>query len=248
MADETPRRMRRFNRESGNKPSEQEVKSKSTEIALKEIDSFREEKSRYPDRKEIEEISDNVFTQLRDEMRKGQLNENAQQADSGGTPKGREPTIAEKRMLRRKGKLEEKGGKKEPQNTQKAQAKDAGEEPEEDDTAMEMPSFGDEKIPDLASEEENESQIKELSSLDELSSLEDSIEGNDIDLVDKEVETDKTKCPKCGNHTKQIVYCVNCAQGFCDHCAKSIEVQQDTVKYTCPKCGAGFKKRKVSYV
>ncbi|VVB99335.1 Uncharacterised protein [uncultured archaeon] len=72
MAEEIPRRMMRFYRK---KPTEGEVRSKSSEIAVKEVDSFREEHNRYPNQKELEEISQKVFDQLKREIEKGDSND-----------------------------------------------------------------------------------------------------------------------------------------------------------------------------
>ena len=65
MAEEIPRRMQRYYRK---KPSEEEVREKSSELAIQGVDSFRNQNSRYPNRDELEEISQNVFEQLKREL------------------------------------------------------------------------------------------------------------------------------------------------------------------------------------
>ncbi|MCH7902541.1 hypothetical protein IIC68_02190, partial [archaeon] len=67
MKKKIPRRLQRFERKN---MTEKEVKDKSTSIALKEVDSFREKHERYPAPAELDQISENVFTQLKKEMNK----------------------------------------------------------------------------------------------------------------------------------------------------------------------------------
>lgn len=102
-----------------------------------------------------------------------------------------------------------------------------------------------EELEELSKNREN---VKKLAGIDELSSLEEELlqggEGDEFDLVDKELESGSVSCPKCGNPAEGLVYCPDCGDAFCDHCAKKIEALTDAVKYTCGKCGAEFRKKK----
>ena len=117
---------------------------------------------------------------------------------------------------------------------------------------VKMPEINDaNEIPDLLeknddlSKLESSAEVKKLSSVEELGSLENQLEDvDDFDLIEKETETTENNCPTCNNKTKEFIYCPNCGEAFCDHCAKKIDVLTDSLGYTCPKCSHEFKKRK----
>lgn len=271
MEEKIPRRLMRFYRE---KPTEEEVRAKSSELSLKEVDSFREKHDRYPDRKELDVISQNVFDQLKRELEKADAE--AEEIYLGEEEKGgkKGKTVLELRKEKRKEiqEAEEKNkrsdkkgsrGKQEENATGKMDTGEAGQTEgaaEEEETAFDMKALaseeevpqipkGDGKSPLEELEElekmERDDNVKKLASIDELSKLEKELSSaGDFDLVEKEVETTHNNCPRCSNKAVDIVYCPNCGDAFCDHCAKKVEVQEDAVKYTCPKCNAEFRKRK----
>jgi len=94
-------------------------------------------------------------------------------------------------------------------------------------------------------DEEKEISLGGLEDIDELKDLDKELSEIHDDLhLTKEIETDKNKCPSCGTKTKELVFCPNCGNAFCNHCAKKVEVQSDSVGYTCPKCSSSFKLKK----
>ena len=250
MVDEIPRRMRRFYR--GEKPTEEEMKQKSTEIAIKEVDRFRERHDRYPGRGELDEISQNVFDQLKRELEMAKEEDGAPAKTSHGqvnTEKGksflemrREKHGRPLEAIGRAGKPVETGsdgktGKKKAAEGIETSAAAFGEQGE--GTAL-GESLG---IGDSAPEpSDDDTGIRQLAELDELSSLEKELLDDDSDLVGKEIKSDLNVCPRCRSRADDLIYCPNCGEAFCDHCAKAVEVQGDSVKYTCPKCAKDFKK------
>ena len=291
MAEDVPRRMKRFYRENET-PKAEELKKRLTGMAIKEVDTFREKHSRFPEKEhEIEEISESLFRQLKDELKGneksaekiqeeeiGALAESATPGESGsaaengktflerrkerrgrqggnaaaekpGRPENSGSPFAGKHGKRRRGKIGGEAGAEDESGKGSGEDETAGEESGEE-AGMDMP-----EIPELASESEtgeNEGVaeggegMESLAGIDELSSLEQDLKegSDDFDLIEKEVQTDSNVCPNCKSKAEQLVYCPQCGTAFCDHCAKKVEVQQEALKYTCPKCGTEFKKKK----
>lgn len=246
MKKKIPRRLQRFERKN---MTEEEVKDKSTSIALKEVDSFREKHERYPAPAELDQISENVFTQLKKEMNKKKEEKKvSQEIDFGDEemPREKGSSLLEKRRLRR-GRRSKRAEKQEEKIE------------EEDETEKEIiegqkpvgEEFGDVKMPDMMDDPgeipSQDDSIKQLAGIDELANLEADLDTpDDFDLVEKETLTSLNTCTRCNNKTKEMIYCPNCGQAFCDHCAKAVEVLEETAKYTCPNCSREFKKRKTT--
>ncbi len=246
--------MRRFYR--GEKPTEEEVKQKSAEIAVKEVDRFREANSRYPNRKEIDLISENVFEQLKAEIGSEDAEEKAGRGAKHGQSTGAsaQKSFLESRRERRgaqqaKGKegparvpVEGGKGKKGPARKKPAEeeleglGQEFGEGAGEEGLGEIPESFGG------PSGDTDEEKVAQLAGLEELAGLEKDLMDDGSDLVEKEIDSDLNMCPNCGNRAEDLLYCPNCGEAFCDHCAKAVEAQKDGVKYTCPKCGKDFKK------
>lgn len=237
-----PRRLKRFERRN---MTEEEVKDKSTSIALKEVDSFRAKHERYPAPAELEKISENVFTQLKKEMKRKKAEEKSSQEIEFGeeeTPKEKGSSLLEKRKARR------------GRRTKREEKIEEEEETEKEIIEGQKPigeKFGDVKMPEMMEDPSEipsqEESIKQLVGIDELSNLEESLDtSDDFDLVEKETQTPLNVCTRCNNKTKEMIYCPNCGQAFCDHCAKAVEVLEETAKYTCPNCSHEFKKRKTT--
>jgi len=255
--DETPRRMRRFYR-GEEKPSEEEVKQKSTEMAIKKVDEFRETHNRYPKNTELDDMSDSVFEQLKKELEKPSKQDSIAEQISleGFDEKEDEPegeiggrrSFLEKRKARRElakegaAKKEEKTAEKETEETMQ----DNPEEPvETNDDANDTLSMEEDFSLEGSTGKAREDSISELAKLEELASLEGDLDSEDqFDLIGKEKIATINSCPNCNDKAKELIYCPNCGTAFCDHCAKKVEVLQDSIKYTCPKCGSEFRKKK----
>ena len=260
MSENIPRRMKRFYR-NGETPTEYEVKSELTNRALEEVDSFREKHSRYPKSEELDDISSNVFTQLKDDIRDNAKNQDEEEMDFDGLDniveqnrKERGTSLLEERKNRRKN-IEENNleiespeieNEEEISNEQEISAPVEKRIEENSDNRSTANLFSDnEEMPNFGNLDEG-NEMGDIASLNELSSLENELDDeSDIDLVDKDIDTEINACPNCKNKTEQITYCSNCGLAFCDHCAKKIEIQELSNKYTCPKCGNEFTKRKI---
>jgi len=250
-----PRRLRRFRREEEEefKFTEEEVKETSTEIAINEVDKFKKRNDRYPkDNSEIEEISKNVFDQLKTDLEekkieKEKISENmeldfGETQEEAGTEK---ESFLEKRKAKRSERTEKR---RQYKDKKEIDASDEGKEEPVVTEPMAMKENPDE-IEDLFGEKDKRKQsergeLKKLAGIDELESLSGDLGDDEFDLIEKETETTQNNCPFCNSKTKELIYCPNCGQAFCDHCAKAVEVLNDSVKYTCPKCKNEFKKRK----
>ncbi|MFH1587110.1 MAG: hypothetical protein ABID38_04595 [Candidatus Diapherotrites archaeon] len=244
-----------------------EIKKQSTKLVHNEVKKFRKEHNRYPKETELEEISGNIFDQIREEMAREEILkrdlEKKQRAlkemkdmgegwkedpvrgigDGFETLDGREDSVKDRRDRRRRGRS---GAQENPEDKKFP--------PKEDFLGTEKrPAHQEDAIKDLSVEglfdEGNDDDL----SLDELDKVGGGELGEeDLTLTDlegdehitKDVETDKNRCPKCKTRTDHIIFCSECGQGFCNHCARGIEVQDEDVKYTCPKCGKQFKVKK----
>lgn len=58
-----------------------------------------------------------------------------------------------------------------------------------------------------------------------------------------ENENVKNTCPHCQIKTDRIVYCPSCGNGFCPNCAKSAKSEGEKTNYTCPICAHAFASR-----
>ena len=248
-----PRRLRRFQREEFT-PTEEEVKSKGTEIAMKEVDKFKDVHERYPQKEELNEISKNVFEQLKTDISENK-NEDKKIVDSiefgfdeeEQEVEGTKKSFLEERKAKRKMKNAQRKKELSEEKITPPKKTLLKKEPIQTAPAKEVTN----DIKDLFAEEakniENTKNVNQLAEIDELGNLESELsEENDFDLIEKETEGTVNNCAFCNSKAKEIIYCPKCGQAFCDHCAKTIDVQKDFVRYTCPKCENEFKKRKSS--
>ncbi|MCR4335360.1 MAG: hypothetical protein NUV57_02375 [archaeon] len=258
--EEIPRRLRRFHKDE--LPTQEEVHGRSTEIAIKEVDKFKDTHSRYPQKDELEEISESVFNQLKNELKQDQeyKKEISSQLELEEPKDELENLETDLRSNMNKMSLLEKRKERRHHGHMETEEEESKEKIEEtknkvlkkEKQKIKMPEINDaDEMPDLMeenddlSELESSDEVKKLSSIEELGSLENELEeSDDFDLIDKETEITENNCPTCNNKTKEFIYCPNCGNAFCDHCAKKIDVQTDSLEYTCPNCNTAFKKRK----
>ncbi len=302
--------MMRFYRK---KPTEQQVREKSSDISMNAVDSFRQEHNRYPNRSELDEISRSVFEQLKRDLdrKDSELDDIDLGEAEGGAKACKGRSLLEQRKAKRgaakagdgsagwPSKTGKKspavpgaafgasevgnGGKKLPRSESRKLAKKGRPQGAEDDKKTGLGGHGDEdglegmgegqgswkdegesksgegtgegdesgSLEELEEMEKNRQGVKNLAAIDELTALEGELLGDDakggdgeFDLVEKELDAGGTACPGCGSKAGEIIYCPNCGDAFCDHCAKKVEPLSDSVKYTCGKCRAEFRKRK----
>ncbi|HLC78916.1 MAG TPA: hypothetical protein VJG83_00665 [archaeon] len=240
--EDVPRRMRRFYR----KPTEGEVKDRSAQIAIEHVDDFKKEQGRYPSSREIDNIAQNVFEQLKADLKKGE--EISEDIDLGklkddGT--GKSLLDARKERRAKEAKQSQKRGKKTQEEAEDQTEEEQTDEQEQPAQKKATPQADIMEKVGVLEQIENEQNVKKLAELDELSNLEGELDSeDDSDLVEKEMDGEIDECPRCKSKTADFIYCPNCGDAFCNHCAKSVEPQPDTIKYTCPNCAEEFKKNK----
>jgi len=245
---------------------QREMKDKTSEMAIREVKTFKEEHKRYPTDNEYDEIADSIYGQLKEEYEK----EKRKEDEARRLAKEREKEI--KKRGREEGPAERKGGKKDAlQGRGRVRGRDVpsafgeeegpregrgleeeagvspigepdnGKSPDADDIAKllgESPAGEEKDTLDIGGL--SESKGFDLSAL----GLEMEDGGDDDDLLTLEAETDKNKCPHCGTKTEDLIFCPNCGEGFCTHCASKAELSPGSIKYACPKCKHEFKVRK----
>ncbi|AJF60213.1 MAG: hypothetical protein QT03_C0001G0718 [archaeon GW2011_AR10] len=243
------------------------LKEESDYLASAEVGKFKEKHNRIPTRKELDEISETIYSQLKKETRKER--EREEKPSRRREKHGKERTLLEKRRAERKRhRRREEVGRRE-----KLEEDETEEENEEE--ALQLgraePEIGKGEEPLISEEEEKEISVKDLLkeeaggkeeereettdedydklSLEELTETEEfgkigsELERSGTESITKEIETEK-KCPHCGTKSSDIVFCSGCGAGFCSHCAKKVEVQEEHIKYVCPSCGSEFRVKR----
>lgn len=248
------------------------LKRETTALAIKEVSKFKEKQGRYPKQDEMDKIADNIYEQLKEKYEREERAERERKEQKRA--KARELSFLERRRRGREAAeepaVEEKGveplEKEEPKEETLLERRRRLRE-EKVEAKKEIPSTREEplikpeevdkiSIEGLFEKEASEKPLEETGE-DELSLLEISeseetapAEGDlnlisdDAETITKEFETEKNKCPNCGNKTEDIIFCPVCGSGFCTHCAEKVEVLEDRIKYTCPKCKGEFKVKK----
>ncbi|MBI4052703.1 MAG: hypothetical protein HY394_01565 [Candidatus Diapherotrites archaeon] len=214
--------------------------------AKSQIQRFREKANREPTRKELDEIAENVYSQLE----KSRLRNEPEEGEAQITGKA---VAAEKSggfMTRRQRALTRQ--KEEDEQDSEKEGAENAELPEEDESGS-----GDAEevleIPEAESSESIGIEGNEGKPVDEFDLSELNL-GKDEELriseldegtgFKKTVETDKNTCPNCKSKTEELVFCSGCGTAYCPHCAKKMEKQPDgMVKYTCPQCGTEVRAR-----
>ena len=217
-----------------------DVKQDSGRIASEKVKEFREGHSRMPQQDELDEISGEVFNQLKDDYERKMAGERMKLQKEAAVQREKRKVgmvlEGERRALERAGRKEEK----EPEKEFAAEGieKDMAEEdiPEELDFENEKNKEEPEDDSSLSLEE-----VEKLEPLDNEEDAKSEENKEDIETISADIETDKNKCPSCKNKTEHVIFCPNCGSGFCPHCAAKAEVLGNAVKYSCPACKYSFK-------
>jgi len=255
LSKKIPRRLRRFHRDEDQleyqKPTEEEVKSKGRDIALKEVDSFKERNERYPSSKELDEISESVFRQLKNEMKEGKvLSENIYsgllQPEEAPEEEPKGKSFLEKRRDRRRGRHGEKT-EKETQLTQeekpaelktrrgqklsKENLKESGIAPKPLEEKEEI------ALPKELTEQDSENEIEEMPSLSEdedIKEIETESEIRELAAVDElsDLESDLGTDDDIDLIEKEVA---DPKANVCPNCNNS----SSNLVY-CPSCGQAF--------
>lgn len=250
MAEEIPRRLRRFYRKgtlppqgfgdeeivldssSYAKPRHDENQKVSKEItmqlALNEVQEFKKKYKRMPKKEEYDKIAESIYTQLKDKEKRKKILERLDRLKQKQTHEKRE---------RMPGKKDSEQDKETALAELQAAAKRLGQEDLEDMSVKDL--LSDSKAPNPQTEKEFglgemskfEGKAEDEFSLGELSSI-DTQEPKEI----------QGKCPKCGNMTNDVIFCPECGTAFCEKCAKETTKQGNVTITVCPSCGKKNKK------
>jgi hypothetical protein len=233
LDEDIPRRLRRFSRKQ--QPVSQargsidfgdalkaedlerrkEVNKQITmQLALDEVERFKERHKRLPKKKEYDRIAESIYKQLKDEKKRKRLLER------------HEKKAGRKAREKRYGK---KQGKKEPGTSGGKQFKlkeNAFAELKNAAKGISTKEIEGMKVEDLFGTEKKEKKnaLGDEFSLEGMSDLDSGTEENG-------------GCPKCGNRTEDIAFCPECGTAFCENCAKSVKKVGNSKSLTCPKCG-----------
>jgi len=204
-----------------------DVNKDSQKIASQKVNEFEEKHERLPQPAEIDEISEQVFGQLKEDY---------------------ERKMKEDREELKKKSLLEREKKKVKQALEREEKKLDREElnlkDEKTDTTIEVP-----KPEHLAFEEVKQEEKLSITEVESIKPLEEAgaIEGtaaDDSETLITEIETEKNKCPKCGTKTDRLIFCPKCNNGFCPHCAAEAKQEGNNIVYKCPSCNYSFKSPK----
>lgn len=235
-----PRRLRRFYREGDDSTGSnvvesnrsdkevpsvassmaaQEIKNKSKNeviaLTMHEIRRFMKTNNRTPEPDEQEEIADNLFNQLKTDIKEEKSGSVSQRA-----------LDRSKRLDKKEDKVTEVSASVPVEKKQST-------------------SLSDLDFSNLLSDNSSKSGSKNISDLDlDLSELENTGSANPNENVLVEQETPAGNCPHCSRKTDSPVYCPNCGNAFCPNCAKQANSQGDKIAYTCPTCNHSFTTRK----
>ena len=226
------------NMTSGKETLGREASSKeiATELALEEVQRFKEMHKRLPEQKEYDSISESIYAQLKDkEQRKKAIErlerKKGRETEKKGEIKGTEKENEKKRKHGRHG-------------HRKEQAKEKGFQTPEKESLEAEETLSDEEIKGMSVEDLFSSDKKEKGNAG-FGDLE-KIDGDEFSLEGLKGMGEKpsasSKCPKCGAETERVVFCPECGTAFCEKCAKKVEVQGNVKTFVCPSCGKKIKK------
>jgi hypothetical protein len=205
---------------------EYQKKSEDKELALQEIEKFKKENNRMPNKKETEQIAENLYTQIKN-------NPVDYQDVSTGETRGQERR-GHRRDNRQGGKIP---GVEEPINPPK--------ETIEDNLSKEMnlEEEPNQNFKNLFSDEEKKTSNKDEFDLG-LDDEDEDFSNKELDKFDEEEELreiteDKESqiCPNCKKQTEKITYCPKCGFAYCKSCSKIVNGNEAI----CPKCGTKTK-------
>lgn len=237
-----PRRLKRFQRNGeiaddtgisldeaiySEKPAESKQMDKEVtmQIALDEVEKFKERNQRLPKKDEYDRIAESIYSQLKDQEQRKKLLERY-----------------ERRMQKEKEKEDrhqKKGrkGKGIPGEEIDGERDKAFKELRESAKGLSENDIKDMSVEDLFGEQKGGKQETGSTSADD----EFSLEG--LSGLDSGPETQaQNTCPKCKAVTEKVTYCPECGAAFCEKCALNVEQLGAVKTLTCPECSKKIKR------
>ncbi len=252
-----------------NMPQEykKELEKKTTELALIEMRSFREKYNRYPDKKEMDEIAENIFEQVkakdekiaahkRDSMHGKNVSSGKSFLDERklrreGTPQtpaqkpqeAKADNVLERRLKRNAEKAQREAALKKEKPKEKFNPRDKEPDEENEESFEEKKPSKKLDVKDLLSGEKDDDldlDDEDDTGLEDFSEEKDDTDLGGLEDLDEEDETEK--CPNCKRVAQKTFFCPKCGKGFCSKCAKKLEkLTGNQAKLVCPKCSNEFK-------
>ncbi len=224
------------------KPVEKRASGKeiAAEIAMEEVQKFKEKHKRLPEKKEYNSISESIYAQLKNKEKRKKAIERLERKKEKRTVKKDESKGTEKES----GKKRKHGrhGHRKEQTEEKGFSE--SKTPKDEIFEETNGTLSDEEIKKMSVEDlfSNDKKGKENEGFGEFEKTDNgefSLEG----LKEMEGKSDSSnKCPKCGAETKEVVFCPECGTAFCEKCAKKAEVLGDVKTFVCPGCSKKIKK------
>ncbi len=215
-------------------------------LALEEIEKFKKQNNRMPNKKETEQIAENLFTQIKNNPINYPGAQNVGQSYS--TRRGRNRNESNNDSgLSMEQKMNQTDKLSIAQGTPKSRQRNLNQNivPQENAT-NELEEMGKENIKDLFDDNpKTKKETKDEFDLGLDSELSNSdITKNDLEEIEEKdtIEDivgnkDSEMCPNCKQQTQKIIYCPQCGFAYCKSCAKGIVDGQAI----CPKCGTKTK-------
>jgi hypothetical protein len=176
-------------------------------LALLEVKKFKKEKKRLPNKKESEQMADNLFTQFKNNPQNGETSNNPRTSR-------RDRKVRAPRTKRGKGK----------------------QETTMDPFAQNMPQVENpnNNIKDLFAGAGSTSGAETKNEFDLGLDLESSDASTDMGSMDdlKSISGGENSCSNCGKENNKTIFCPKCGTAFCEHCS----TEKNELGYTCPKC------------
>ncbi len=198
-----------------NKKEIQKIEQTTLEqkLALFEIEQFKKKNKRLPNKKESEQIADNLYTQFKEIGV-------SEKRDRRSRRKGTEGVVEDEKMPPSKRKRLQRD-----RMSQQEIAQDASILPKGNIKDL----FGDSKKVGKNLEDEFNLDLNggKKNSGDDLGETEDNFNLKELD--------EEKICPNCNEKTEKIIYCSKCGNAFCESCGT---VNGEKV---CPKCGTKLK-------
>lgn len=215
-----------------------EQKKKEEELALLEINRFKETHNRLPSKEEAEQIAENIYSQLKEsdvsELYPASEEENGGESNEAGGRKG----WRERRLRKDRQKRDSKEAEGEEMKIPMALQTPQSAEPIKnikallEDESFDLKEKGGPKKGGKKSVEEFDLDEDFGEESDELD-LGEAEEAVSIEKLDKK----GSSCPNCKAKTEKIIYCPKCGKAYCSKCAASCAEG----KYSCPDCGTKTK-------
>lgn len=259
MAEEIPRRMKRFYRKGRVPPqgtedtgfeldeavyakprredSQKVSKEITQQLVLNEVKLFKKEHKRLPKKEEYDKIAESIYTQLKDKEKRKKILERLDRLKPKKSPAQKAGARGKRSASGKKAGLK---GKDNAFAEMQAAAKGLSQKDVQDMSVQDLFSNArsGKKAP---GSEKGKFSLGEMPKFEEKTDGDFSLEGLSS-LDDHGSKPSGSTCPNCGKPTDEIVFCSECGTAFCEKCTKRVSTQGSVRTLVCPGCGKKTKK------